>query len=330
VVHVADTGAQDPRAPAIEALHAQGMRAYISVPMMAENVLVGSLSLCAREPHYFTEEHIEFARAIADHLGLAIQQSDLREHIGRQALELEQKVIERTAQLQAANDDLRSFSYTVSHDLRAPLRSIQGFAGILQESQSGRLDEEGLKLLGIIRKSAQRMDELIRDLLSFSQTGQARISVSRIEMTMLVREVWAGLERSAGVELHLADLPAAQADYALMRQVWINLLSNAIKYSGKRDAPCVRVSAVEQAHETTYCVADNGAGFEPRYAEKLFKVFQRLHSESEFSGTGVGLAIVHRIVTRHGGRVWAEGAPDAGARFYFCLPKGEHALAGGS
>jgi signal transduction histidine kinase len=238
--------------------------------------------------------------------------------------ELEDRVRERTAQLEAANKELESFSYSVAHDLRAPLRAIDGFSRIVEEDYAGKLDVEGRRLLGVIRDNSQKMGGLIDDLLEYSRLGRKPLSSAEIDMHRLVEEVFGELQASGGRSLKvvLAALPPARGDALLVKQTWANLLGNAIKFSGKREQPVIEVSGYENGAENVYCVKDNGAGFDMKYIDKLFGVFQRLHSAEEFAGTGVGLAIVQRVVSRHGGRVWAEGKVDEGAAFHFSLPKG--------
>jgi signal transduction histidine kinase len=317
---VPDVDALPERSGLVETLRGEGLRSYIRLPMMVEGSLVGALSLGSDTPGYFTPDRVEFARAISNQLGIAVQQALLRERIAHQAAELEQRVAERTAQLAAANDDLKSFSYTVSHDLRAPLRAINGFSHMFEEEFGARMDERALALFGRIRQSAGRMESLIEDLLKFAQVGMAHVSMGQVDMARLAEEAWHEVAAPAGVVFRIGALPAAQCDRGLLKQVWANLLSNACKYSSKQAQPVVEVSATETGGELVYRISDNGAGFDMRYYEKLFGVFQRLHTEREFPGTGVGLATVHRIITRHAGRVWAESEPDHGARFYFSLP----------
>lgn len=239
--------------------------------------------------------------------------------------ELEDRVAQRTEELKAANKELEAFSYSVSHDLRAPLRAVDGYTRMLSEDYGPVLDEEGQRICSVISSSAQDMGHLIDDLLSFSRFGRAAINPSVIDMEGMARAIFFELatpEKQERVEFILQPLPEVVGDPTLMRQVWVNLLSNALKFSAKREHPVIEVSASTQDGEILYCVRDNGAGFDMRYANKLFGVFQRLHTVKEFAGTGVGLAIVQRIVVRHGGRVWAEGEVDHGASFYFAL-KGE-------
>ncbi|HEX6997141.1 MAG TPA: ATP-binding protein [Gammaproteobacteria bacterium] len=239
--------------------------------------------------------------------------------------ELEQRVAARTAQLEAANKELESFSYSVSHDLRAPLRAVGGFAELLWEDHAADLNAEAQRKLGVIRSEAARMGALIDDLLAFSRLGRKSLQPVDLDMAALVDNVFARLRTEADggdrVELRVGRLPQAHGDRALLEQVWVNLLSNAIKFSSRKDEPVVEVGAISEELEHVYYVRDNGAGFDPRYKAKLFGVFQRLHDGSEFPGTGVGLALVQRIVLRHGGRVWADGKPGEGATFYFTLPK---------
>jgi light-regulated signal transduction histidine kinase (bacteriophytochrome) len=237
--------------------------------------------------------------------------------------ELEQRVERRTAQLEAANRELESFSYSVSHDLRAPLRAIDGFSRILLKDHAGGLDAEGQRLLDIIRANTRKMGQLIDDLLAFSQLGRREMKVADLDMGTLVQDAVGELQDTLGdrtVQWDLQPLPAARADRALMHQVWVNLLGNALKFTRPRESAVIEVGCRRAAHEDVYYVKDNGVGFDMQYAPKLFGVFQRLHRYEEFEGTGVGLALVQRIVQRHGGRVWAEGQVDRGATFYFSLP----------
>jgi light-regulated signal transduction histidine kinase (bacteriophytochrome) len=237
--------------------------------------------------------------------------------------ELEQRVAERTMQLEAANKELEAFSYSVSHDLRAPLRAIDGFSHILLDDYAGKLDEEGKRLLSVVRDNTGRMGQLIDDMLQFSRTGRLELNFVEVDMEHLVREVVEELKPTfAGskLQLEIGSVPPVRGDRAMLHQVFVNLLSNAIKFSQHKEMPKVQVGGSVEGDEAVYYVKDNGAGFDMQYAGKLFGVFQRLHSMEEFEGTGIGLAIVKRIVTRHGGRVWAEGKVNEGATIYFALP----------
>jgi light-regulated signal transduction histidine kinase (bacteriophytochrome) len=286
--------------------------------MIGGGQLLGAISF-GGERNEFPAEQVNIAREVAAQLAIAIVQTRLLERLKAHAGELEGKVRERTAALEAANRELESFSYSVSHDLRAPLRAIDGYARMLDEDYAGRLDAEAQRLIGVVRANARKMGQLIDDLLAFSRLGrQAAVSVP-LDMTRLARETADELRGERVV--HCAELPSTHGDAALLKQVWSNLIGNALKYSGKKADARVEVGAREAPGEHVYWVRDNGAGFDMRYADKLFGVFQRLHRADEFEGTGVGLAIVQRIVTRHGGRVWAEGRPGEGACFYFALPR---------
>jgi light-regulated signal transduction histidine kinase (bacteriophytochrome) len=237
--------------------------------------------------------------------------------------ELEQRVALRTSQLEAANKDLEGFSYSVSHDLRAPIRAINGFCTLLNKDHQAQLDAEAKRKLGVIKSEAERMGTLIDDLLAFSRLGRKALQPADVDMHELAHGVYKRLVNGHAhpIELRLGTLPRAMADRSLLEQVWMNLLSNAIKFSGKKDAPVIEIGAISEEREYVYFVRDNGAGFDARYQDKLFGVFQRLHRSDEFPGTGVGLALVHRIVTRHGGRVWADARLGEGATFHFTLPK---------
>ena len=236
---------------------------------------------------------------------------------------LERKVKDRTTQLLAANRELEAFSYSVSHDLRAPLRIINGYADILVTEYRNKLDEEGTRMLGRVMNNTQRMGKLIDELLNLAQLGRKELQLQPTNMNNLVNNVIE--EQSALVNKKIniltVDLPIAYCDSGLIRQVWSNLISNAIKYSNKYENQTIKISFSSNESETIYTVSDNGVGFDMQYIDKLFGVFQRLHKRNEFEGTGVGLALVKRIVSRHGGNVWAEAELNKGAKFYFSLPK---------
>jgi PAS domain S-box-containing protein len=303
--------------PAIQALQTKGLRHHFIVPLLAHRELIGSLSLMTDFPNDLTTEHLEIAREIADSLAIAVQQARLHEQIEQHAAELEQRVAERTAELEA-------FSYSVSHDLRTPLLTIDGFSRMLLEDHSGGLDAEGQRLLKTICSNSQNMGQLIDDLLAFSRLGRQDMRPTEIRMSELVAAVCAELQAAAPkrtLQFKLQPLPPAHGDQSMIRQVFVNLLANAIKFTGPKEVAVIEVGAAEEENRNVYYVKDNGVGFEMKYADKLFGVFQRLHSDSEFAGTGVGLAFVQRIIHRHGGRVWAEGNVGEGATIYFTLPR---------
>jgi PAS domain S-box-containing protein len=242
----------------------------------------------------------------------------VEENIKKLNTELKQ----RANALEDANRELESFSYSVSHDLRTPLRAIDGFSQILLEDYAGKLDDEGKRLLNVVRDNAVRMGQLIDDILKFSRASRLELNFSEIDMARLAREVFDNLraaDADATIKIEIAPIPRIRGDRSMMRQVFVNLLSNAIKFSRGKESS-ITVGGTIEGDEATYFVRDKGVGFDMQYYSKLFGVFQRLHGANEFEGTGIGLAIVKRIITRHGGRVWAEGKSGSGATFYFSLP----------
>ncbi|PWU16004.1 MAG: hybrid sensor histidine kinase/response regulator [Verrucomicrobia bacterium] len=261
----------------------------------------------------------------------ALQQAEFQsqrkqdeQEIRRLNQDLEKRVVERTAELEAANKELEAFSYSVSHDLRAPLRHIEGFIEILLSTKAEALDDEARRHLQTISQSSKHMGRLIDDLLQFSRTARAEFKKTTVSLSDLVESAIRDLHQDTkgrDVEWVLNELPEVEADPALLRQVFANLISNALKYTRTRKVAHIEIGARQEDGEDIIFVRDNGVGFDSRYAHKLFGVFQRLHRAAEFEGTGIGLANVRRIISRHGGRVWAEGHPNKGATFYFSLPR---------
>jgi signal transduction histidine kinase len=271
--------------------------------------------------HFITSEREQILDLLISSYEQAIQVNEELKAREQEVRSLNADLELRAVELEAANKELESFSYSVSHDLRAPLRAIQGFARILQEDYGSRLDDEGRHVIETVCDCTARMQQLIEDLLQFSRWGRAPIECDVIPMTQLAQEAFDGIQQESALpKLLLEPLPTAWGDPSLIRQVWCNLISNAVKYSSGRTDAVVDISGYAENGQNVYCVKDNGAGFDMTYYDKLFGVFQRLHTADEFPGTGVGLAIVRRVVARHGGRVWAESKVNEGAKFYFTLP----------
>ena len=270
--------------------------------------------------------HEELQRTNAELMQLTLDLEDRvaqrTQEILRLNEELERRVEERTAELATANQELEAFSYSVSHDLRAPLRAIKGFSKVLLDEYGGKLDEQGCHYLDRVRTGSQKMSVLINDLLDLSRINRIALRKESISLTELGRGVVAELqnrEPSRRVAIEIADGLAARGDARLITIVLVNLLGNAWKYTAKRPEAQIAFGQENKGNETVFYVRDNGAGFDMAYADKLFAPFQRLHQDSEFEGTGIGLATAQRIVSRHGGRIWVEAAVNEGATFYFTL-----------
>jgi len=294
-----------------------GFQSWIGFPLVADGEAIAVIEFFDTELRSRDERTLQLIATLANQLGPVIERKRAAEQIDALNANLQRYTVE----LEAMNKELESFSYSVSHDLRAPLRAVDGYARMLEEDYRERLDEEGQRLLRVVRDSSARMGRLIDDLLAFSRLGLQEPAAGRVDMTGLVAEVVAETRGESRAAVAVATLPDADADRAMLKQVWLNLIGNAFKYSAKRPDARVEIGAREEAGEVVYWVRDNGVGFDMRYAAKLYGVFQRLHRAEEFPGTGVGLAIVQRVITRHGGRVWAESKLGEGACFYFSLPR---------
>lgn len=235
---------------------------------------------------------------------------------------LEQKIAERTFELETANKELESFSYSVSHDLRAPLRAIDGYSKILLKKYADSLDKDGNRFLNVITSNAMKMGDLIDDLLAFSRVGKQNLEKVTLDMHAIALHAVEEIKEQENYKasINVKDMLPVKGDYSMMKQVVTNLVSNALKYSKKSREPIIEIGSYRNDHQNIYYVQDNGVGFDMQFYNKLFGVFQRLHNTDEFEGTGVGLALVHRIITKHEGKVWAEGEVDKGAVFYFSIP----------
>jgi signal transduction histidine kinase/CHASE3 domain sensor protein len=313
---IRDISSLPARSPALELL---------SLAMFVEDKQIGDLCLFATQPDAFSDEETEIAREVADQLAIAIQQAQLRSQLQQYTQELEERVKERTQQLEESNQELEAFSYSVSHDLQAPLRAIEGFAQILIEDYSDRLDEMGHEYTRRIVAAASRLDRLIQDLLAYARLGRAEIARQRVDLTLVVREVLDELEpdlKATNARIVVeSPFPLVLGHYNVLKQVLTNLLSNAIKFVVPDVQPQVRVWAEKRGTFIRFWVEDNGIGIAPQHQERIFKSFERLHGIETYAGTGIGLAIVKRGIERLGGRVGVESGIQQGSRFWLELEK---------
>jgi signal transduction histidine kinase len=316
-----------------------GLASAMVVPLVARDRTLGAITFASENPaKRYTQEDLHFAEDLARRAALGIDnarlysdaQNALKEvqsktdEIQRLNSELEERVQERTAQLEMMVKELEAFTYSISDDMRGPLRAIDGFSRVLMEEYPDKMDTEGKRLLNIIRSNARSMSELIDGLLAFSHLGRQPLDQVDIGMEELAKSVFDEVQaanRERPVVLELQAIPPAFADRTMVRQVFYNLISNAFKFTRPRENPVIEIGFVAGGNQNTYYVRDNGVGFDMRYSSKLFGVFQRLHNVEEFEGSGVGLALVQRMVLRNAGRVWAEGKVGEGATFYFSLSK---------
>ena len=305
--------------------HPFGETIGVALPIVAAGRFFGVLGFSSARPQRrISPGRLRVLDVLARTAASAFETAALVGQLRRMNEELEVRVRERTQELEIANRDLEAFSYSVSHDLREPLRAVEGFCEMFRSEFAAAVPAPGQKILERIWSGASRMTQLINDLLHFARFTRQPIERTRVALRELVLEVGARLTEPLGARapsVHVGDLADCYGDRALLEQVLINLLSNAFKFSAGREAARVEVGMLRQGQELVYYVRDNGVGFDMRYADKLFGVFQRLHPPDAYAGTGIGLSIVHRIITRHGGRVWADSRPQEGSSFFFCLPR---------
>ena len=317
---LASTTEEDRQAHTRNRCNGEGYESVALTPLKNGNEIVGLLQLNDRRKGMFRAEMIKLFEGIGSSIGIALARKQSEEQIHNLNKELQRKIKE----LEGVNKDLESFSYSVSHDLRVPLRAIDGFSKILVEDYHDKLDDEGKRLLNIVRDNTDKMGLLIDDLLSFSRIGRKEIVLSEFNIGDLMSAVIEELKPSTvgrNIKFEIKPLPHAYGDQAMIRQVSINLLSNAIKFTRPRKTAFIEVGAEIEEDQNIYYVKDNGVGFDMQYVDNLFGIFQRLHSQEKFDGTGIGLAIVQRVIHRHGGQVWTKAKVDKGATFYFSLPK---------
>lgn len=327
----------------VQLLQTEGMGSCTNVPLLTTQGVIGALNVGWEDARAITPEEVEIAGEVAGQAASAIEQARLLQETNRHAAELEQRVAERTAQLEAANHELEAFAYSVSHDLRAPLRAMEGFSTALLSRYHDQLDEQGYHYLDRIQQASQRMGELINDLLNLSRITRSELTSQRVDLSELARAIAAELttrDLHRQVEFVIAEPLIVQGDAHLLRIALTNLLDNAWKFSGTRQRATIEVgrmtladlksqgedwathltpSELSDPRTAIYYVRDNGVGFDMAFAGKLFTPFQRLQAMDEFPGTGIGLAIVQRIIARHGGRVWPNAQVGQGATFYFSL-----------
>jgi PAS domain S-box-containing protein len=332
VRYIEDLSMVEDSPPVHRQLLAEGMRAVLSVPLLVEGEAIGEITLASGTPAAFDGEHRDIAMEVAAPLAIAIQHARLRDELARQSGQLERRVAERSAAVRAATAELETVLYSVSHDLRAPLRQLLGFSRLLIEESGPELEPSALHYAQRINQAADHMSTLVDDLVNVSRIGRQDLLRREIQLTPLVEDVVGQLRAETNgrsIEWQIEELPRVQGDSTLIKLALTNLLSNAVKFTRPRQKAVIRIRPVEFEGQVGVAVEDNGVGFKMAYAGKLFGMFQRLHRADEFEGNGAGLAVVQRIAHKHGGRVWAEAEPDRGATFYLTLGGGETARRSG-
>jgi PAS domain S-box-containing protein len=310
--------------PETDLLRKEGISSRVFVPLIVKGNVIGVMTLASKNSNVYSKPDLQILESLADQVGISMHNARMYGKVREFAATLEKRVEDRTAQLEVANKELEAFAYSVSHDLRAPLRHINGFIELLGKDQGSGVSEKNARYLQIICEAAKQMGELIDDLLTFSRMAREELRKTCLNPTPVVNDVVASLRseiEGRTVRWMIHELPMVTADPAMLKLVFVNLISNAQKFTRTRDVAEIEVGTIESdGKEIILFVKDNGVGFDMEYVHKLFGVFQRLHSKDEFEGTGIGLANVRRIISRHGGRTWAEGTVGVGASFYFSLP----------
>ncbi len=309
--------------PIRKAMIAEGISSFMYNAMIMQDEMVGFLWFSCKDKDFFSDEYAEIANEFANQLAIVLHHLRLIQRIKEHAVELEQKVVERTRQLTTSNQELEAFSYSVAHDLRAPLRTIEGYCTILIEDYTPSLHEEAINLLDTIRRTSRRMDTLIKELLELAKLTRNDLKCSPLNMKQIATDICKevlNLHPETNYDLTIDELPGCYGDNALIIQVWQNLIENAVKFSHKCDKRAIHIGFIQEETENVYYVQDSGVGFDMAYVDKIFAPFQRLHRESEFEGTGIGLAIVKKVIDRHNGKVWAESTIGTGTCVYFSLP----------
>jgi K+-sensing histidine kinase KdpD len=291
------------------------VRSWAGIPIRQKDKVIGVINFDSLTTGFFNQDFVYPLQVFADQAAIAVANAQF-------ATQLEERVAQRTAELAAANRELEGLSYNIAHDMRSPVRAMVAYSGILQRSHRAQLDSEGVQLLENIHTAGMRLGQMIDSFLTFLHLGHTTIHLQSINVTELIGNLlpkWKAELENRQVEFKFEDLPACQADFRLLEKVWEQLLANALKFTRSREVARIEIGSGEQAGNRYYFVRDNGVGFDMKYADKLFGVFQKLHHESEFEGLGIGLAIARRIVQSHGGKMWAEAGEDQGATFYFTL-----------
>jgi PAS domain S-box-containing protein len=322
VRYIEDLSSVEDPPPFHRQLVAEGMRSVLSVPLLVEGEAIGEINLSSAHPAAFDAEHRDIALEVATPIAIAIQHARLREELARQTGELERRLAERGAAVRAATAELETVLYSVSHDLRAPLRQLLGFSRLLLDESGPELDSSARHYAESIHQAADKMTTLVDDLVNISRIGRQDLSRREVQLTPLVEDVIGHFRLDKDgrtIDWQVEELPTVEADPGLIKIALTNLLSNAVKFTRTRHKATIRIRPVESDGQVGLAIEDNGVGFKMAYAGKLFGMFQRLHRSDEFEGNGAGLAVVQRIVHKHGGRVWAEGEPDSGATFYMTL-----------